>query len=79
MIVKQEDVVSLVSGLLSDPGTSSKDHTHLVSKAIDLAKEIGYQVERSNKAEKLPAPPATAATSKPVASSPAAVKPVSAK
>jgi hypothetical protein len=50
-------------------GTSSKDHAHLVEKAINLAKEIEFQVKRENeKSKELPAPSAPAVTSKPVTS-----------
>lgn len=76
MTIPVEQVILLVVGILSDPGSSSKDHQKVVSRAIDIYKETVYQVDAENEKSKPKAPPAP--TSKtPVTPPPtAAAKPV---
>lgn len=48
MSIAQSEVIAVVAGILSDPGTSSKDHQHVVAKAIDIVKEVSFQVSQEN-------------------------------
>jgi hypothetical protein len=52
MAIEKDVVVALVAGILADPTTSSKDHQAVVAKAINLAKEIDFQVNEANPALK---------------------------
>lgn len=59
MSISVQEVIQVVSGILSDPGTSSKDHQKVVAKAIDIVKEVNFQVQKEN--ERLNPPPAKVA------------------
>jgi uncharacterized protein (UPF0264 family) len=48
MSIAQSEVVAVVAGLLSDPGTSSKDVQKVVARAIDYVKEVSFQVKKEN-------------------------------
>lgn len=48
MSIAQSEVIAVVAGILSDPGTSSKDHQRVVAKAIDIVKEVSFQVSQEN-------------------------------
>lgn len=49
MSVNVSEVIQLVNGVLADPGSSSKDHSAVVEKAMALYKEVEYQVSEENK------------------------------
>lgn len=53
-----ENVIQVVNGLLADPGTSSKEITALIEKAIGIVKEVEYAVAAEN--ERLTQKPAPA-------------------
>lgn len=69
MSIAISEVIQVVAGILSDPGTSSKDHQKIVAKAIDIVKEANFQVQKEN--ERLnPVPvPAPVVAKAPVATS----------
>lgn len=79
MSVALDGVVELLAGLLSDPGTSSKDHQKLVAKAVDLYKEADFQVKRENERLNAAVPPLKTPVAGGVAVKPAEVTPKVAK